>query len=324
VGDDGEDGEQQRQLRQALQAGILGVVTRHRLVEGDGLQRPAAGRSGLEVVEQVGAGSGAVTGWRGIHGRGAGCGQVLGHRRDGARWRQRRMEDVPEPGFGAGDRGRRRGHRLAAVRRLQGRILAQPGQHLAGVTGAQGTAAQFGDALLDLGQGGQAELMELLGIQGQGGGVADAAPIGRHPARHIHQPSPLRRPRPGQQLHQQLQIAAQRRADLVPHDPLQRLPPARRPIPAGWWLVAQQRVAVRMGQVVAQLVDDALDQRRHRHQPVGGGGLQPRPVLLDIGREPTAASEEGSGAGPSVIEARAATNSIMAARTCRWRAGWSR
>jgi hypothetical protein len=56
--------QQQRQLPQELHPGELRVVSRHPFVKRRSLQRPAPCLSGMHVVEQVRAGSGAVPGRR--------------------------------------------------------------------------------------------------------------------------------------------------------------------------------------------------------------------------------------------------------------------
>lgn len=93
----------------------------------------------------------------------------------------------------AGDRGGRARHRVGAGGG-QRWVLPQPLHHLAGVMGAQREAAELGDALLNLGQRRQADLVEVLSVQRQCGAVADAAGVGRRAARHMQQPRLLWRP----------------------------------------------------------------------------------------------------------------------------------
>jgi hypothetical protein len=164
VGHHVEGAQQQWKVGDQLEAGELGVVARHPLMERRRLQPPAARRSGVDGVEQVGTGSTAVAGWRGVHRRRAGGGQLLGHGLDGAGGRQGRGEHLPQPLLGPGDDGGRSGHRISAGRGPKGGALAHSGQHLPGVSGIQDLAAQLGDALLHLGQRRQAKAVEFLGI----------------------------------------------------------------------------------------------------------------------------------------------------------------
>jgi hypothetical protein len=102
--------------------------------------------------------------------------------------------------------------------------------------------------------------VELIGVKRERRAVPDAARVRRHAARYIEQADSLRRPRPWQQLGEQAGVTADGRANLIPDDALDLLPPRRRSGPALRRPVSEHRVAFRVRQMILELPDDVADQ----------------------------------------------------------------